>query len=110
MIVEMKNDLIAVRGVCLANSSYLRDYFKFKKTPVYLESCVTKIKDGSVTVRTKDGKETVIKADSVITSVGYTSGRREKIAHRGRRFRRGQSAYGDMAGAQSGYETVIRKE
>ena len=73
VIVEMKNDLIAVRGVCLANSSYLRDYFKFKKTPVYLESCVTKIKDGSVTVRTKDGKETAIKADSVITSVGYTS-------------------------------------
>ena len=27
VIVEMKNDLIAVKGVCLANSSYLRDFF-----------------------------------------------------------------------------------
>ena len=34
VIVEMKNDLIAVRGVCLANSSYLRDFFNAKKVPV----------------------------------------------------------------------------
>ena len=71
VIVEMKNDLIAVRGVCLANSSYLRDYFKFKGTPVYLESGVSKIEEGCVTVKTKDGKEIKVKADSVITSVGY---------------------------------------
>ena len=70
-IVEMKNDLIAVRGVCLANSSYLRDYFKFKKTPVYLESRVTNIGEKEVTVLTGEGKEIKLKADSVITSVGY---------------------------------------
>ena len=70
-IVEMKNDLIAVRGVCLANSSYLRDYFKFKKTPVYLESRVTNIGENEVTVLTGEGKEIKLKADSVITSVGY---------------------------------------
>ena len=70
-IVEMKNDLIAVRGVCLANSSYLRDYFKFKKTPVYLESRVTNIGEREVTVLTGEGKEIKLKADSVITSVGY---------------------------------------
>ena len=70
-IVEMKNDLIAVRGVCLANSSYLRDYFKFKKTPVYLESRVTNIGEKEVTVLTGEGKEIKPKADSVITSVGY---------------------------------------
>ena len=70
-IVEMKNDLIAVRGVCLANSSYLRDYFKFKKTPVYLESRVTNIGEKEVTVLTDEGKEIKLKADSVITSVGY---------------------------------------
>ena len=37
-IVEMKNDLVAQTGVCLANSSYLREWFAWKKVPVYLES------------------------------------------------------------------------
>ena len=72
VIVEMKNDLIAARGVCLANSSYLRDYFKFKNTPVYLESGVEKIEEGGVIIKDKDGKKIKVKADSVITSVGYT--------------------------------------
>ena len=71
VIVEMKNDLIAVRGVCLANSSYLRDFFNWKKVPVYLESKVTEIKDGSVTVAGKDGQTTELPADSVVVSVGY---------------------------------------
>ena len=70
-IVEMKNDLIAVRGVCLANSSYLRDFFAWKKVPVMLESKVAEIKDGSVVVEDKNGDKTEIAADSVIVSVGY---------------------------------------
>ena len=71
-IVEMKNDLIAVRGVCLANSSYLRDFFAWKKVPVMLESKVTEIGDGSVIVTDKSGNATEVKADSVVVSVGYT--------------------------------------
>ena len=70
-IVEMKNDLIAVRGVCLANSSYLRDFFAWKKVPVMLESKAAEIKDGSVVVEDKNGDKTEIAADSVIVSVGY---------------------------------------
>ena len=70
-IVEMKNDLIAVRGVCLANSSYLRDFFAWKKVPVMLESKVTEIRDGSVIVTDKSGNATEVKADSVVVSVGY---------------------------------------
>ena len=70
-IVEMKNDLIAVRGVCLANSSFLRDYFEFKKTPVYLETGVKEVtKDGVIAVG-KDGKEFEIKGSAVIASIGY---------------------------------------
>ena len=72
VIVEMKNDLIAVRGVCLANSSYLRDFFNWKKVPVMLESCVTEIGDGYADVRAADGSITRVPADSVIVSVGYT--------------------------------------
>ncbi len=72
VIVEMKNDLIAVHGVCLANSSYLRDFFNWKKVPVMLESCVTEIGDGYADVRAADGSITRVPADSVIVSVGYT--------------------------------------
>ena len=71
VIVDMKNDLIAVRGVCLANSSYLRDFFNAKKVPVYLESKVEEIGDKEVKVKGADGKIVRIPADSVIVSVGY---------------------------------------
>lgn len=71
-IVEMKNDLIAVRGVCLANSSYLRDFFAYKKIPVFLESKVTEITENGVTIAGANGKKTNVGADSVIISVGYT--------------------------------------
>lgn len=70
-IVEMKQDLIAVTGVCLANSSYLRDFFKTYKVPVHLETKLKEILEDGVMVTDKDGKEFKIEADSVILSVGY---------------------------------------
>ena len=70
-VVEMQDDLITTKGVCLANTSYLRDFFKANKVPVYLETGVSEIGNGFVTVKSKDGKETKIEADSVILSVGY---------------------------------------
>ena len=69
-IVEMKNDLIAVQGVCLANSSYLREYFELHKTPVYLETAVKEIRDNEVVV-VKEGKEITIPCSKAILSVGY---------------------------------------
>ena len=72
VIVEMKNDLIAVKGVCLANSSYLREYFALHKVEVHLESTVKEVGDGYVVVREKNGNEVKIPADTVVTSVGYT--------------------------------------
>ena len=70
-IVEMQDDLITTPGICLANTSYLRDCFKTNNVPVYLETGVSEICDGYVTIKTKDGKEEKIPADSVILSVGY---------------------------------------
>ena len=70
-IVEMKDDLIAVTGVCLANSSYLRDFFSANKVPVHLETTVASITDNGVTVKHKDGTLEDIAADSVIISAGY---------------------------------------
>ena len=70
-IVEMQDDLITTPGVALANTSYLRDFFKTNKVPVHLETALSEIKDGAVTVKDKDGKVFDIPADSVIMSVGY---------------------------------------
>ena len=70
-IVEMMDDLIVTPGICLANTSYLRDCFKTNKVPVYLETGVREIKDGCVVVADKEGKTSTIEADSVILSVGY---------------------------------------
>ena len=71
VIVEMKNDLVAVKGVCLANSSYLRDYFEHNEVEVHLESKLVRITDKGAVIADKDGKETETEADSVISSVGY---------------------------------------
>lgn len=70
-IVEAQNDLMIANGLCLANSSYLRDYFKYKNVPVYFESRVLEIKDESVLIEDKDKNKVEIKADSVITAIGY---------------------------------------
>lgn len=72
-IIEMKNDLMAVPNLCLANSSYLRDFFKTNKVPVYLESGVKEIGEDYVIVEEKNLRQTKLKADSVIMSVGYHS-------------------------------------
>lgn len=71
IIVEMKNDLIAAKGVSLANSSYLRDFFKTNNVEVHLNSSVSQMTKNSVTVKSQDGKEQVIKCDSIIVSAGY---------------------------------------
>ncbi|MBE6129864.1 MAG: 2-enoate reductase [Erysipelotrichaceae bacterium] len=71
VIVEMLNDLIAQKGVCLANSSYLREYFAWKKVPVYLETKLREVADGHIICEDKDGKEIEIPCDSVISSTGY---------------------------------------
>ncbi len=72
IIVEMKHDLIVADGVCLANSSYLRDFFNANKVEVHLESGVSEITAEGVLVKDKAGNITEIKADDVIFSVGYT--------------------------------------
>ena len=71
VIVEMQDDLITTPGVALANTSYLRDFFKTNEVPVYLESRTTEIRDDGVTIMDKDGKTIDIAADNVILSVGY---------------------------------------
>ena len=69
-IVEMKDDLIAQKGVCLANSSYLREWFALHEVPVYLTTRLKEVKDGSIVC---EGPEGIVElpCDSVISSAGY---------------------------------------
>lgn len=71
-IIEMKNDLIAAKGVCLANSSYLRDFFETNRIPVYLETSVVEITDtGVAAIGPQSSEPFFLEAESVILSVGY---------------------------------------
>ncbi len=70
-IVEMQNDLIVSDKICLANTSFLRDFFEANKVPVYLETKLSEIHEDGVTVTDKEGKSFKIDADNVIMSVGY---------------------------------------
>ena len=70
-IVEMKDDLIAVKGICLANTSFLRDFFATNKVPVYLETKLGEVLEDGVIAIDKTGNSFKINADSVILSVGY---------------------------------------
>ncbi len=72
-IVEMLDDLITTPGICLANTSFLRDFFAANNVSVHLETRVGEIHDDGVTVTDKDGKTFKIAADSVILSTGYRS-------------------------------------
>lgn len=70
-IVEARDDLIAVKGVCLANSSYLRDFFKANKVPVHLNTQVRSIEKDHVCVTDTAGNRQQLPTDSVIVSIGY---------------------------------------
>lgn len=70
-IVEMKNDLIAVKGVCLANSSFLREYLELHKVPVYLEAKAKEITSDGLVITDKEGKDIKLEGSKVITSIGY---------------------------------------
>ena len=70
-IVEMQDDLITTPGICLANTSFLRDFFEANKVPVHLETGVAAIEKDGVLVKDKNGTQFRIAADNVILSVGY---------------------------------------
>ena len=71
VLVEMQDDLVTTPGICLANTSYLRDFFKTNQVPVHLETRLSSIEADGVTVTDKEGKTFKIPAESVILSVGY---------------------------------------
>jgi len=71
VIIEMMDDLIVTKGICLANTSFLRDFFETNQVPVHLETKLNEVLEDGVMVTDKSGKSFKIDADSVIMSVGY---------------------------------------
>ena len=71
VIVEMQDDLITTKGICLANTSFLRDFFNANKVPVHLETKLDQVLEDGVKVTNKEGLSFKIDADSVILSTGY---------------------------------------
>lgn len=71
-IVEMQDDLMKVLEMSAANTNLLRDYMRFYKVPLYLESKLESVNDNSVIILTPVGRKEVV-ADTVICSIGYNS-------------------------------------
>ena len=71
LLTEHRFDLVSQKGVCLANSSYLREWFALNKVPVYLETALKAVKDGAIVCTKKDGEDIEVKCDSVISCAGY---------------------------------------
>ena len=69
-IVEMTEFLVGARGICMANSTMLRELLRYHQVPAYLNSTSEAITEEGVVIRTPEGGKT-IPADSVILSVGY---------------------------------------
>ena len=72
-IVEMMDDLVTTPGVCLANTSFLRDFFKANEVSVHLNTKLCAIEDDGVLVQDQNGVQFKIAADNVILSTGYKS-------------------------------------
>ena len=70
-IVEMTPYLVGARGICMANSSMLRELLRFHNVPAYLSATTKAITAEGVVIDGPQGQQTV-PADSVILSVGYT--------------------------------------
>ncbi len=73
VIVEMRDDLMIGKGICLANSSYLRDFFNHNNVEIHFETALQEVTDTGVVVKDKSGKTFSISADDVVVSVGYKS-------------------------------------
>ncbi|NLC72482.1 MAG: FAD-dependent oxidoreductase [Ruminococcaceae bacterium] len=71
VIVEYAEDLIAAQATSLANTSFLRDMFDYKKVPVYLKSTITAIRDDGVTIKGPDGKTFDLACDNVVNGIGF---------------------------------------
>lgn len=73
-IIEMQDDILKVPGSSMANTSYLRDAFDYYKVPLYVNAGVVQIDKDTILIKTEDGEEKKLSADTTIVSIGYLNG------------------------------------
>ena len=72
IIVEYAKDLVPAQNVCLSNASFLRDVLEYHKVPTYLEHTIKEIKDKTVVVASKDGKNVIeLEYDNIVNGIGF---------------------------------------
>ncbi|MDR0880457.1 MAG: FAD-dependent oxidoreductase [Clostridioides sp.] len=73
-IVEMTEQLFGgMDGMCFANYDMLKDLLKFNNVEILTGTKAERVDEEGLVVKTKDGVEKTIKADNIITAVGYNS-------------------------------------
>lgn len=73
IVIEMLDDILKVRGLSAANRNMLVELLQFYNVEVLTSSTVEAITSDGVEVTDAEGKQHLIKVDSVITAVGYDS-------------------------------------
>ena len=72
VIVEYAKDLVPAQNVCLSNASFLRDVLEYHKVPTYLEHTIKEIKDKTVVIASKDGKNVIeLEYDNIVNGIGF---------------------------------------
>ena len=72
VIVEYAKDLVPAQNVCLSNASFLRDVLEYHKVPTYLEHTIREIKDKTVVIASKDGKNVFeVEYDNIVNGIGF---------------------------------------
>jgi len=73
-IVEMQDDIMKVKGISMANSSFLRDALSYYNVPVYVGARTTAVTGRGVQIESGLRIRTEIPADTVLVSIGYKAG------------------------------------
>ena len=69
-IVEMADDILKTKGLCMANSSCLRDLLRYYEVPIYKNAKLLEIIENGIVIETAE-KTIQLECDDVIMSCGY---------------------------------------
>lgn len=72
-IIEMADDILKVPGSCMANTSFLRDAFKFYNVPIYTSAKTIAILPDAVFIEDNKGHKKQLNCDTIVTSIGYVN-------------------------------------
>lgn len=70
VIVEMADDILKTKGLCMANSSCLRDLLRYYEVPIYKNAKLLEIIENGIVIETAE-KTIQLECDDVIMSCGY---------------------------------------